>query len=88
MIRLNYGELPTREQFLERFAEELGSKDYKIRHGAPSKPGYIRPSEGDYSRQNLWEELEILVEIGSDESLGWASDILYTLGFEYTPNGE
>lgn len=83
MIRLNYGELPTREQFDKQWNEKLICTHYRITHGMPSRHGSIRPAEGVYSQDELWEELQNLWHMDCDESLGWTSDILYTLGFEW-----
>lgn len=95
MKTLNFLQLPERGAFDFAFARECPKGTYSIRHG--SRGPEWRPPEGDYTREQLWSELQTLVKLeesgeletedmreGREDSPGsWASSILYTLGFEW-----
>ncbi len=83
MKKLNWGQLPLREDFERAFERELGEKLYEIRHGSLSDDDGLRPAAGDYTCRELWVELGRLVELDNEVADGWASDILSTLGFEW-----
>lgn len=111
-MKLNYGQLPTRQYFRIRYAltfkeealekgqlissEEALKRTFEISHGALSRaPGDgVRPDPWHYTVDELWAELNRLVDIfdgrtpgftmpQQDEAGSWASDILSTLGIEW-----
>lgn len=92
---MTYGVMPERGEFDFAFAAFCPEGTYHISHGSPG-PDW-RPAAHNYTREELWVELEELVDLensgevetadmieGREDSPGsWASDILYTLGFEW-----
>lgn len=80
---MTYGKMPERGEFDFAFQRECPHGLFEIRHGAHHIATNDEPPAGDYSRDELWSELNALVGLGTDESLSWASDILGVLGFEW-----
>ena len=77
----SYGDMPPYEDFEVRFdAETFGT--YLISHGTESKRDE-RARAGNYTKSELWAELQRLMRIGTEESQGWVADVLGTLGFEW-----
>ncbi len=85
----SWGILPSRAEFDALFEAEMGDARYEIRHGSPGP--LWRPRAGLYSRSELWELLQRLMQAeadmdweGKEDTPGnWASSILYTLGWEW-----
>ena len=80
MITLTHGVLPSFEQFEEKFTEKMGYKDFVITNNQ---------YEGSY---DCWELYKLITFITNnppegdficDEDMGFASSILFTLGFEW-----
>lgn len=87
MISMTYGKMPTRKQFRDAWAREVGKgKTYAIRSGA----GRENPFAGDWTEIMMFKILQITAsEIRrgridvDDETATMASAILGTLGFEW-----
>ena len=80
MVRLTYGVLPSLEDFEAAFRRETVSTKgwYRISNCK-------RVGTGSFTCAELWNELDMATSENecTDESLDWASCILYTLGFEW-----
>ncbi len=83
MKTLNYGDMPTRAEFDDHFFRETTGGVYKITHGSESRRPNERPSSGLLTCSELWDECQRLNRYGSEESMAWVSDILYTLAIEW-----
>ncbi len=86
MKTMNYGEMPSREEFNAAFERECPDGTYVISHGTESRDRH-RPDAGTHTASSLWAELERLHNCGwsdaDDSPWSWIADILGTLGFEW-----
>ena len=86
MISLTYGVLPGKQAFLDAFARKCPD-GYRIRAGAGCLfDGDWFLSEDErrtYDAEELWDLLSFLVQSNLDDRHQEASDLLYSLGFEW-----
>lgn len=79
---MNYGAMPTEEEFREAFELEVPQGTFDVSHGTESRKD-DRARAGEYTASELWAECNRLARNQSEESMSWLSDILGTLGFEW-----
>jgi len=86
MVSMTYGTLPTQDEFLRAFANEVEGTRYRIRAGLSDRRII---DDGDYTSAELWVEVQKLTyrwlhgQPFAEQAGNLASAILETLGFEW-----
>lgn len=81
LYRMTYGILPTAEQY--QSAWDAKDNAGELRDGMFHFGNCKRVGSCALTFSELWRELEQAVAEGTDESLDWASCVLYCLGVEW-----
>ncbi len=76
------GKLPSRAEFSMAFELEVPDGSYQVR-GPRGDWGQLPLADGDYGAADLWEFLTSAVRSMDPSKVGFAGDVLQTLGFEW-----
>lgn len=86
-ISLNYGVLPTYEQFKDAFERDLGDSEYVITNCRDIGGDGSFSCDGLWAllnvKLNVWQDGDTDYEDFADEAGDFVSGVLYTLGIEW-----